>query len=974
MATRTGNKDWVLGVGLDISEVIKKYNKIDKKIKDLAALSSKASTKQNTGLTKVNRTLSRQIRLLEKRNRLAGKVINVNTGGGATRGRVGRDVVPLATAAGVVAATSTAIEEKVKKAPPRLAKDNTTKARRNETSAINARTALNKGIEKGRDLGLSENTLKKFRNNLKSSNVDTLRRNLAQVNSLSSKAEIKLKRLAAAEKKIGATPKTGIGGVRRFAEAKDKVAERADTALSKGRATRLSIGDSVSPALVSIKEKLVEAERQLQVFKDRLKGIKDKSSLNALNKKIRKTTTEVNRLTKAANKTTAAFKRQNRSVNGLSGSVNHLVRSYVSIFAIGAAIGMFFKLGEEMESLQASMLAASGSAVQAGKDFEFIRNSAIHLGINLKEATSGYTKLGAASRAANFSQEQTRNIFLAASESARAFGLNAQRTNLVFLAFTQILSKGKVSMEELRRQLGEQIPGAFQIAAKAMNVTTSELDKMVSSGKLSSEDFLPKFADELRRSVRETGALEKSLVKVQAERQRFVSAMQLNTSIGFDTGASGLASTFQNLAGIVNSSDSIFKIFGRTLGFTGRVLTNILGLLVPIVTVFTESLETMFNAFERASDVTVPLKKLTFIEAIFRELALASLFLQKQFLALELAILEFSESFGATDEEGERLAAQLKSLIPVLLLFGLSFKALRGALFLILSPLKAIKSIFGFFFKNTKIANKVLGEVTKKAGLFSKVVSPLKGLLFLLAARFGFIARPIELIAKAFSKASFAGKAFASLLKKSFGATIGVGLAGLDIITAEKDQKAKETAGFGGAIGGALLGAKIGSFLGPVGAFIGSIIGFGLGEIWAEDLFTFLKDKSWGEIGSMIWKGFKDGVGGIFSGALDFIDKSIPKGNKGNSDAFNIASSISDVTSSLFSPGESTNKGVSRKARRDSTSPNINNFVVKQELNFSGATSEEAIKDITKATEEISKVVFKREFDNRFSKNQIANL
>ena len=52
--------------------------------------------------------------------------------------------------------------------------------------------------------------------------------------------------------------------------------------------------------------------------------------------------------------------------------------------------------------------------------------------------------------------------------------------------------KGKVSMEELRGQLGERLTPAMAIAAKSMGVTTAELEKMVESG-ISAEAFLPKF-------------------------------------------------------------------------------------------------------------------------------------------------------------------------------------------------------------------------------------------------------------------------------------------------------------------------------------------------------------------------------------------------------------------------------------------------------------------------------------------------
>ena len=63
-----------------------------------------------------------------------------------------------------------------------------------------------------------------------------------------------------------------------------------------------------------------------------------------------------------------------------------------------------------------------------------------------------------------------------------------------------MISKGTVSAEELRGQLGERLPGAFNLAAKAMGVTTSELGKMLENGEIMAGDLLPKLALELNKT------------------------------------------------------------------------------------------------------------------------------------------------------------------------------------------------------------------------------------------------------------------------------------------------------------------------------------------------------------------------------------------------------------------------------------------------------------------------------------------
>jgi tape measure domain-containing protein len=95
--------------------------------------------------------------------------------------------------------------------------------------------------------------------------------------------------------------------------------------------------------------------------------------------------------------------------------------------------------------------------------------------------------------------EQQRKMFEQTNMAITALGLNSERAKLTMLAIGQMASKGVVSMEELRRQLGDSIPGAFSLAARAMGVTQAQLNQMVSTGTLASEVFLPRFAAQLEK-------------------------------------------------------------------------------------------------------------------------------------------------------------------------------------------------------------------------------------------------------------------------------------------------------------------------------------------------------------------------------------------------------------------------------------------------------------------------------------------
>ena len=164
--------------------------------------------------------------------------------------------------------------------------------------------------------------------------------------------------------------------------------------------------------------------------------------------------------------------------------------------------------GTEMESLAASMRSAvGGDAALATQSLSFVAREADRLGLDLAVAERGFVKLSAAARGTSLEGRAAREIFTGIAEAARAMGLSAEQQSGALTAIEQIISKGTVSAEELRGQLGERLPGAFQIAARAVGVTTKELGEMLQRGEVLAEDFLPRFVRELRDTFG-AGAIE----------------------------------------------------------------------------------------------------------------------------------------------------------------------------------------------------------------------------------------------------------------------------------------------------------------------------------------------------------------------------------------------------------------------------------------------------------------------------------
>jgi|GEM_PF-1613062 len=214
-------------------------------------------------------------------------------------------------------------------------------------------------------------------------------------------------------------------------------------------------------------------------------------------------------------------RRSSGAVSRLRGTVSALSVAFGGL-SLGVLAKQIFNTGMEWEGLNSAMLSAAGGADAAKAELAFAREEAYRLGLDLETSTKGLIKLHAASKGTVLQGQATRDIFSALAESSTVLNLSAYDTAGALRAVEQIMSKGTVQAEELRGQLGERIPGAFQMAARAMGVTTAGLNKMLEQGEVLSTDFLPKFAAELRRTYGD--ALPAATEKARASTNRLSSA------------------------------------------------------------------------------------------------------------------------------------------------------------------------------------------------------------------------------------------------------------------------------------------------------------------------------------------------------------------------------------------------------------------------------------------------------------------
>ncbi len=209
-----------------------------------------------------------------------------------------------------------------------------------------------------------------------------------------------------------------------------------------------------------------------------------------------------------------AAQRSQRAIDGLADSATKIGRA----LAAGFTARELVQAAAQMESLQAGLQSVSGSADAAARDMEFVTQIAQRAGVDVTSAGKAFLGLAAATKGTAVEGEPARRVFESVSVAMARAGKTSADTERALLALSQMASKGTVSMEELRGQLGESLPGALQAAANGLGITTQDLIKLVETGQMAAADIFPALAaglDELYAGAPKAQTLAQELTNVK---------------------------------------------------------------------------------------------------------------------------------------------------------------------------------------------------------------------------------------------------------------------------------------------------------------------------------------------------------------------------------------------------------------------------------------------------------------------------
>jgi len=286
-------------------------------------------------------------------------------------------------------------------------------------------------------------------------------------------------------------------------DAKERAAGEA--AASAGQKIKDAFGAVGVRSITVLNEEIAQVRAAMDTLKNSagLTGGALQQAFTAGNAKIAELEAQVRRAS-------GALTLADQAASLFKNSIGQIAAGNIIADGVGYLVNKVKELGREFvnanvqaEVMKRGLTAIYQSATTAAAQIDFLRSTAKASGISIGAIADSFVRFSAATKASNLPLQTTNDLFAAVTRAGATLGLTGERVTLVLDALGQMASKGVVSMEELRQQLGDSLPGALSVSAKGLGITDQALIKLVESGKLATEDFFP--------------ALTKGLASMQGE-------------------------------------------------------------------------------------------------------------------------------------------------------------------------------------------------------------------------------------------------------------------------------------------------------------------------------------------------------------------------------------------------------------------------------------------------------------------------
>ena len=289
-----------------------------------------------------------------------------------------------------------------------------------------------------------------------------------------------------------------------------QIIDKIGSSIKKLQVVAGQTGPSIDKVRRSVNDFAKQGNRSISTIEGQvtaLRALRREADINS--KEFKELTADIGKYEKQLNKA------QGRRGGGGARQATQVAGAVISggIFggpegAVGGALGAFggvqgafagAAIGAQVGGIRKAIGAAADYAAQIGKlkialegvtDTSDEYTSALaaaarvsaELNVPQEQAIRGITRLSAAVKGAGGPMADAETTFRNVTAAIKATGGSSDDVKGAITAMVQVFSKGKVSAEELSGQLGERLPGAVTMFAKANEMTLPQLQKNLKAG------------------------------------------------------------------------------------------------------------------------------------------------------------------------------------------------------------------------------------------------------------------------------------------------------------------------------------------------------------------------------------------------------------------------------------------------------------------------------------------------------------
>lgn len=285
-------------------------------------------------------------------------------------------------------------------------------------------------------------------------------------------------------------------------------------------------------------------------------------------------TNSIQRMTQTSNSQLASLSKSFNNLEKMIDRTASRMKQFLVVFGVAhfgkELLDRMIEINQNFIQFTATLEAVKGSSQAAQAEFQYLLDASNKLGQNVESNTKNYMRLAASMKHVDSTGESTRHVFEGVATAASVLHLKGYEANGILIAFEQILSKNKVSLEEVQRQLSNRMPDAMGTAARAMNMSQEEFRKGITDGTIPALEFVIRMANQMK--IEYGDAAKKTADSFQGMKNRMENAFfELGRSIGQAGAMEGLTRILREMTTLL-SNPEVGVALGQSLGeFFGMI-------------------------------------------------------------------------------------------------------------------------------------------------------------------------------------------------------------------------------------------------------------------------------------------------------------------------------------------------------------------------------------------------------------------